>query len=137
MGHPKGRYRAFFQEKNSPWVREGRDFAGQQILYQQTVGETASHSKGRIIESLFREAEIQRLPCPFPICQLSPNSALKSTWKFPILQIFQKKKERDYTNFPTPTPISSKEEFLKIKLLFHFFKCSLWKTSYNIFMEKN
>lgn len=38
-------------------------------------------------------------------------------------------KTRDYTSFPTPTPVSSKEEFLKVKPLFHFFKCSSWKIS--------
>lgn len=103
MGHPKGTYRSFFQEKNSRWVREGKDFAGQQIPYQQTVGDTASHSKSRIIESLFREAEIQRLPCPSPICQLSPNSALNLYGNFLFSKFSKKKKkERDYTSFPTP-----------------------------------
>lgn len=31
MGNPKSRYRPFFQENNPTWVRQGRDFADQQI----------------------------------------------------------------------------------------------------------
>lgn len=115
MGHPKGTYRSFFQEKNSRWVREGKDFAGQQIPYQQTVGDTASHSKSRIIESLFREAEIQRLPCPSPICQLSPNSALNLYGNFLFSKFSTKKKRREITLvFPPQPQFLAKKNSLKL-----------------------